>query len=243
MIVTHERDAEPVGVAGGASVHTTFDETNGSGHLHQSVVRLFTGGTCQRATGACEEVLFVLSGHGTLELDETAHPLEPQTGAHLVPGERYRLHHAAGEELVLVSTLAPDPDPLPPGAGRRRIVARLADEPVREASSDREFRIVCGNSTGCASVTQFVGYIPAGRTPDHFHEYDEVIYVLEGEGMMHAGGRDTKIGAGSCIHLAPRTVHCLERTSDAPMSVLGVFRPALSPAAAYYPDGTPAPVG
>jgi mannose-6-phosphate isomerase-like protein (cupin superfamily) len=60
---------------------------------------------------------------------------------------------------------------------------------------------------------------------------------------MHAHGRDTPLVAGSCLHLPPRAVHCLERTSEAPMSVLGVFRPAVSPAAAYYPDGTPAPVG
>jgi hypothetical protein len=32
----------------------------------------------------------------------------------------------------------------------------------------------------------------------------------------------------------------LENTGDALMRVVAVFRPAGSPAAAYYPDGTPA---
>jgi len=31
-------------------------------------------------------------------------------------------------------------------------------------------------------VTQFIGFIPPGRAPDHFHRYDEVIYILAGEG-------------------------------------------------------------
>ena len=45
---------------------------------------------------------------------------------------------------------------------------------------------------------------------------------------------------GSCIHLPARTVHCLENQGEDLMKVVAVFRPAGSPAAAYYPDGTPA---
>jgi oxalate decarboxylase/phosphoglucose isomerase-like protein (cupin superfamily) len=35
-------------------------------------------------------------------------------------------------------------------------------------------------------------------------------------------------------------VHCLENTGEELMRLVAVFRPAGSPAAAYYPDGTPA---
>jgi hypothetical protein len=38
-------------------------------------------------------------------------------------------------------------------------------------------------------------------------------------------------------------VHCLENTGAEVMRVVAVFRPAGSPAAAYYPDGTPASAG
>jgi oxalate decarboxylase/phosphoglucose isomerase-like protein (cupin superfamily) len=33
-------------------------------------------------------------------------------------------------------------------------------------------------------------------------------------------------------------VHCLANTGDSELRLLGVFRPAGSPAEAYYPDGT-----
>jgi mannose-6-phosphate isomerase-like protein (cupin superfamily) len=238
ICIVHERDPEPVELAAGASASTTFP-----GGLCQAVIRLAPGAACERTPGGCEEVLFVLSGRGTVSLDGSEQPLGPEDGVHVAPGESARLRSGAEEELVLVSTRVDEPPPLPADAGPRRAVTRLSDEPVREATSDRAFRNVFDNSTGCASVTQFVGYIPLGRTPEHYHEYEEVIYVLEGEGVMHADGRDTPLVPGSCLHLPPRAVHCLERTSEAPMSVLGVFRPAVSPAAAYYPDGTPAPVG
>jgi quercetin dioxygenase-like cupin family protein len=87
-------------------------------------------------------------------------------------------------------------------------------------------------------VTQFIGLIPPGRAPDHFHTYDEVIYVLDGEGYLEIAGEQATLQAGSCVHLPARLVHCLANTGDRDLQLLGVFRPAGSPAEAYYPDGT-----
>jgi mannose-6-phosphate isomerase-like protein (cupin superfamily) len=91
-------------------------------------------------------------------------------------------------------------------------------------------------------VTQFVGHIPPGRAPDHFHLYDEVGYILEGEGAFHVGEESAPLRPGSCFHLPARLVHSLENFGPGAMQVLGVFRPAGSPAEAYYPDGAPAAV-
>ncbi len=131
-----------------------------------------------------------------------------------------------------------------PRAGRRiHARASSAASPSRRRRpppAQREFRIVADPTTGLRSATHFVGYIPIGRAPDHFHTYDEVIHVLDGEGVMHVGGEERPLGPGTAIELPARTVHCLENTGDRVMRVVAVFRPAGSPAAAYYPDGTPA---
>src|SRR5205807_2469464 len=117
--------------------------------------------------------------------------------------------------------------------GAARIsVRRLADQERHDATTDRWYRIVADPSTGLHSATQFVGYIPTERAPEHFHTYDEVIYVLDGEGTFHADGASRRIGAGSCIELAAGTVHCLENTGDDVMRLVAVFRPPGSPAAA-----------
>lgn len=84
-----------------------------------------------------------------------------------------------------------------------------------------------------AEVTQFVGSIPPGRAPDHFHLYEEVICILEGDGIMHAGDSSTPVGAGSCIFLPIRQRHCLENTGSGELRLLGVFYPAGSPAVRY----------
>ena len=64
--------------------------------------------------------------------------------------------------------------------------------------------------------------------------------MLDGSGVMHMNETETTLRRGSVIHLPPRKLHTLENSGPGVMRVLGVFRPAGSPAAAFYPDGTPA---
>jgi mannose-6-phosphate isomerase-like protein (cupin superfamily) len=97
-------------------------------------------------------------------------------------------------------------------------------------TGDRQFRILVDPEIGCQGVTQFVGWIPPGRAPTHHHTYEEVVYVLEGEGLLHLEESTRPIRAGSCMHLPPPVEHCLENTGTAPLRVLGVFHPAGSPA-------------
>ncbi|MGH2882810.1 MAG: cupin domain-containing protein [Solirubrobacteraceae bacterium] len=197
------------------------------------------GSSISRGTGDAEEVLFVLAWSGELSLAGERYPLEPETGAYLAPGEGYDVDSQGSEPLRLVSVRIEHPiaanDP-----ADRAVVRRLADQEEQDATTSRTFRIVADPSTGLRSATHFVGYVPTERAPDHFHTYDEVIYVIEGEGRLHAGGDRTEIAAGSCLELPARTVHCLENTGEDVMRLVAVFRPAGSPAAAYYPDGTPA---
>ena len=138
--------------------------------------------------------------------------------------------------LKLLSVLIEEP--LPATATH----AVIASGERGTATAGREFTLLSHPENGCESVTQFVGYIPPGRAPDHFHLYDEVVYVLAGEGAFHVDGESAPLRAGSCVHLPARLVHCLENHGPGEMRVLGVFRPAGSPAEAYYPDGSAAVV-
>jgi len=211
--------------------------------LEQDVIDIGPLGRAMRATDACEEVLFVVTGVGELRRRGERHPLEPETGANLGPGEEYELANSGSEPMRLVSVRIPDPDAVAEddGAAQERVpIRRLADQQAQQATTERSYRIVADPTTGLRSATHFVGYIPTTRAPEHFHTYDEVIYVLDGEGVFRADGEHTPLSAGSCIELPARTVHCLENTGQDVMRLVAVFRPAGSPAAAYNPDGTPA---
>jgi mannose-6-phosphate isomerase-like protein (cupin superfamily) len=215
----------------------TFDRSSGSEALEQRVLRFAPGGSGELDPEEREEALFVLEGRGTVLVDGVSHGLAPDTAVLVAPGSRYLVENTGSEELALLSVLVPSATG--PSTGERgATVRRLADQEARDATSDREFRILLEPESGLSGATQFVGYIPMKRAPEHYHLYDEVIYVLQGQGVLHVGDDHTPIGASSCIHLSPELRHCLENTGGGEMRVLGVFRPAGDPSEAYLPDGT-----
>jgi mannose-6-phosphate isomerase-like protein (cupin superfamily) len=203
------------------------------------VLRCVRGRSMLRETGVADELLFVLEGQGTLLADERRWELEGESGVQLLAGSRYELENEHAEDLVLVAVALHEPLAAPEGTAPTTL-SRLADAQAQSATAARTFRIVFDPDGGCATATQFVGYIPVGAAPTHYHLYDEVIYVLDGNGVMHFNDEQIPLRAGSCIHLPARKLHTLENSGPAVMRVLGVFRPAGSPAEAYYPDGSPA---
>jgi len=212
-----------------AEVRTTIDASRGCELLEQRVLRFAPGRSLDRTDGERQELLYVLDGTGTLELDGVRHALEPQTAAFVARGETYAVENDGPGELRVLSVFAPDEGLTP----ERRVTVRLADRPDESATADRTFRRLVCEETGCLGVTQFVGVIPPGRAPVHHHLYDEVVYVLDGKGVYHIGDDAVPLAPGTCIHLPPRVSHCLENTGAGELRVLGVFYPSGSPAAAY----------
>ena len=182
-----------------------------------------------------DEVLYVLEGEGAVMLAGEPHRLSAGTSVFVARGQGWT---ATGDGRA-VSVLVHDPVP----STRTHAVLDLTAAERGSATAGREFVLGAAPAVGCESITQFVGLVPPGRAPDHFHPYDEVIYVLEGTGVLYADGEEAALSAGSCVHLPARLVHALANTGESELRLLGVFRPAGSPAEAYYPDGTPAVVG
>ena len=180
-----------------------------------------------------DEVLYVLEGAGRVSIGGDEHDVQPGVAIFVARGTRW----SASGDARAVSVLVHDPAP-----SSGHAILDLGEVERGTATAGRSFLLGATPECGCASVTQFVGLIPPGRAPDHYHEYDEVIYVLEGHGELVIGGETAALTAGSCVHLPRRLVHCLANTGERELRVLGVFRPAGSPAEAYYPDGTPAGV-
>ncbi len=236
--VVHAPEVEPFTSPGGLSVRLTLGRRTDFEALHQAVLECAPG---ERATvsvpGDAEETLFVLEGEGRLHIRGEAHPLGVDMGVYLPPGSEAEVENTGDGPVRLVAVRVPDPSPGPPTPAN---ISRLDEQDPQQATTEREFRIVADPANGLRSATHFVGYIPPERAPDHFHTYDEVIYVLDGEGVMEAGAFSEPVRAGSCIQLPARTVHCLSNSGSEPMRIVAVFRPAGSPAAAFYPDGTPA---
>lgn len=152
------------------------------------------------------------------EHDEVLYDIAENVGMYIPAGSTMTLRGPA----TFVSSLTPAAK-----SRREPQIVRLDEQPIQEAG-DRWYRELIQ-----AEVTQFVGSIPPGRAPDHFHLYEEVICILEGQGVMWAGTTSTPVSRGSCIFLPVRQRHCLENTGPGDLRLLGVFYPAGSPAVRY----------
>ncbi len=166
-------------------------------------------------------------------------------------GEAVRVGHAAllleGEAAELLAgpdgvslvrvTLGVEVDLHAPMGPRERIVAIDQVEPGK-ATGSRSFQILFGPHNGSRRATMFVGYVPPGKAPWHYHLYDEIVWIWRGPGRYHLGDEVEPLEDGSAFRITPREVHIVENTSpDRELAVLGIFTPAGSPSAAYLmPD-------
>jgi mannose-6-phosphate isomerase-like protein (cupin superfamily) len=185
--------------------------------LEQRVLRT---ARLELAPGDGTDIVFVASGDGVLRVDGEEHPVEAETGAYIGAGEEAVLEATAGElELVVVRTPAAE-------LGSERVV-RYREQQSEDAGIGRWFRLLVNTS----ETTQFMGVIPPGRAKMHNHPYDELAWLVEGEGHLHwHEGESEPIARGSRIFFPRLVFHSVENEGGAPMRIMGVFRPAGSPA-------------
>ena len=229
-------------VYGSLRIWNQIGKANGAEAISLRILEFGPGESPGLRNQQSDEVLFVLDGC-TVFIDGNSYKVGPQTGIYLRPGQTLSVENHGPETVRFVSSQCPEegftdtvePSLDQPELSRAAPIVRLSDRRALP-TADRWYRVLVNEEIGSEQVTQFVGSIPPGRAPDHFHEYEEVLFILRGEGRMWAGETNTPIARGSCIYLPKRQLHCVENTGDGELRLLGVFYPAGSPAVRYEND-------
>jgi mannose-6-phosphate isomerase-like protein (cupin superfamily) len=229
LVVTPGEGREQQGLGSGVSAATMLQPANGCPNLHQRRLRVDGGAELAGSAGGLGESWYVMSGTGSMSSRDSTTALRSGRAIWIAAGEPYWFSADTGSTLEMVATTVEvgdaDDDDGPP------IRVTSIEDCQPEVTGDREFRVLMtAGPLGHLSITEFVGEIPPGRAPTHHHTYDEVVHVLEGDGVVHLAGGDTPIGPGTSIYLPPYQDHCLENTGPVLLKVLGVFYPAGSPA-------------
>lgn len=219
-------------VSGSLKIWNRIGRATGADAISLRILEFEPGVSPVLSNHESDEVLYVLEGSCNVVIDGEAYEVGPETGIYVRPGQTFKVDNPGPDVVRIVSSQCPEVnqatrtrEPLSP-------IVRLSDRTALP-TADRWYRVLVDQDMGSEQVTQFVGSIPPGRAPDHFHEYEEVLFILRGEGRMWFGENSTPIGPGSCIYLPRRQVHCVENTGTGELRLLGVFYPAGSPAVRY----------
>jgi len=225
-------------IEGNRTYRIPISKRNGANLLAQTVSEYAVGRAPARVNPRAEEVLYVVVGRGTCTVSGFSYPLEAGVGVYIPAGAVHQVQ--SDERLTVVSVCCPEddqaraePEPQLKTSGDPPLRTVHEQDRPRIPVADRYFKLMVDKDLGCRQVTQFVGFIPPSRAPFHYHTYEEAIYIVEGEGIIHTEGESTEFGRGASIYLPIGVRHCIENLGTEPIRLLGVFYPSGSPAAAY----------
>jgi len=210
-------------------------------------------------SGAADLFIYVRAGSGTLllshdehdeidEIDEQANEEEVAvregTAVHIKSHESFYLREADQLEMFMVRV----PDDSGPYARKQHHPSINFTRSVQQglsatgsATGNREYEVLFDAQSGSSGATMFVGFIPPSGAPAHYHLYDEICQIVRGSGQLQTGSTLQPLSVGSTFSIVPRFLHSVINDTSENLWILGTFRPEGSPAAAYYPDGRPAP--
>ncbi len=196
--------------------------------------------------------IYVLAGSGEILLLTEKQQISEGSAVLVLDGESVQIFNEQKSNDSLCLLLIHVPAPVTPWSQslakpieikKRIVLTRLGQSDVKTATSNRQFEVLFDVSNGSRSATMFVGFIPSSGAPEHYHLYDEICVIVRGRGALKAGDSEVQpLEKGSAFHIAPRFLHTIHNPNPEDLWILGVFRPEGSAAAAFYPDGRPAPV-
>ena len=226
-------------VTGSLKIWNQIGKANGAEAISLRILEFGQGTSPGLRNQESDEVLYALEGACNVVIDGSRYEVGPETGVYLRPGQTLSVENSGPDVVQFVSSLCPVDKPLDhTETPHPDPIVKLSDRRALP-TADRWYRVLVDDEMGSEQVTQFVGSIPPGRAPEHFHEYEEVLFILRGQGRMWAGETNTPIAPGSCIYLPKRQPHCVENTGDGELRLLGVFYPAGSPAVRYETPRNP----
>jgi quercetin dioxygenase-like cupin family protein len=228
-------------------VHPDDLETNSKGEVHttvaappqegsplaMSILRVAKGASATIGPEAADTVVFGLDG-GAEVADLTDEALAARYGSAVLvlKGERAVFSATQDGFAAIVMTVDASADEHA-SLGERKHLVQLDLGSGSSATSGRSYQVLFGADNGLNRATLFVGVVPTGAAPWHFHNYDEIVCILSGGGVYRVAEGDHPTRSLSTFRITPRTVHINENSSDADMLVLGLFTPSGSPSAAF----------
>lgn len=230
----------PLTAYGTLAYCTVISPQTGALFLSQFYAEASAGASPVMVSHDRDTVLFVLAGDGEIEISGRRFALQPLTGVSIRSGETYRIHNPGSNTIRFFIWNGPGCDALEfadamsvdfESAYPNRIAE--IDPAQRHAMAERFYQILINREHGSDMMTQFIGNVPQSKAEPHRHLYEEVLIVLDGDGMVWTEKLKTAIGPGDVLFLPRKQIHSLQCLSPGGLNLVGVIYPGDNPSINY----------
>ena len=210
--------------------------------------KLASGANAEITDELQDQYLYIQEGEVEVQIDGKSAKLKEAGAAFAKAGEKISITGTFDSAVVLNTKV---PSPKTPwaasiqksGSGTREYFTHIGAKSNEAATGSREFEVLFNSDNGSTGATMFVGFIPSSGAPSHYHLYDEACVIVSGKGALVTPNHgEQALKKGSAFHVSNRYLHAIHNPNPEDLWILGIFRPEGTAAAAFYPDGTPAPV-
>jgi mannose-6-phosphate isomerase-like protein (cupin superfamily) len=107
-------------------------------------------------------------------------------------------------------------------------IVNVADIAGMEFPAGRCTRVLVGPGAALEAEKFVMGHVtiyPGGSVPLHFHQQEEVYYIVAGSGRIQVNGESSDVQAGDCIYIRPQLEHVLTNTAEQNMIMMFCYSP------------------
>ena len=107
-------------------------------------------------------------------------------------------------------------------------IVNVADIDGMEFPAGRCTRVLVGPGAALEADNFVMGHVtifPNGSVPLHFHQQEEVYYIVAGSGKIQVNGDSRGVQAGDCIYIRPQMEHVLTNTAEQNMIMMFCYSP------------------
>ena len=91
-------------------------------------------------------------------------------------------------------------------------------------------RVIYPQLTGVKGATLAIVYInPGEEIVLHYHEEEELYYIISGTGTVTLDDEVVPVGPGTAVYIAPNVVHGQRPTGNEPLYMVAVITPPFTP--------------
>lgn len=236
-VLTRRDRAATLELAPGVTVQLLASGSLGARGLTTALARFQPGADLPYHQHPFSEVIVVLQGQTTVQVEGRCYQLQAYDAMHLPAGTAHAVHNASVDQVILHSSFASDAPTReavealfsranrdkPEASDPERLV-RFEAAPIYELAPRAFFRDLFTRRLGSRGICGGYGlFEPGASLPCHYHGFDESITIVTGTATCKVAGQEYELSNCDTACIPQGRPHRFLNRSAGPMAMIWVY--------------------